>query len=328
MPPPSPPFDDPLHDPALRAALGTPLGLRPVEVVPGLVGFERRAWGLRQLELGPLGLCLPASHDASGLEALRAFLRQAPREAARVRLQLSPFEPQAQALIQQARAVGWRVQALHTHVLDLQRPLEDIRAGYHATKRAQVRRGPKVASVISVAVCGVGSAKGTARGAAQDAASGASLLDDYCRVYAASAQRWGRAAPPYPRALFEALLESPSTQLWAHHVEGRLACAMVVLVGRRDALYWQGVSHIEDDQKPAHPMARLFDAVVQGLVQQGVQRFNLGASEGLPNVQRFKEEFGAQPVPYAALLHESPTWRLAQGVRGIMRAVKTPTRHG
>ncbi|MEN9419271.1 MAG: hypothetical protein RI988_2891 [Pseudomonadota bacterium] len=328
MPPPSPPFDNPLHDPALRAALAAPLGLRPVEVAPGLVGFERRAWGLRQLELGPLGLCLPASRDASGFEALRSVLRQAPHQAARVRLQLSPFEPHAQALIQQARAGGWQVRALQTHVLDLERPLEDIRAGYHATKRAQVRRAPKLASVISVAVGGVGSAKGTERGEAQDAASGASLLDDYFRVYAASAQRWGRAAPPYPRALFEALLESPSTQLWAHHVEGRLACAMVVLVGRRDALYWQGVSHIEDDQKPAHPMARLFDAVVQGLVQQGVKRFNLGASEGLPNVQRFKEEFGAQPVPYAALLHESPTWRFAQGVRGIMRAVKTPTRHG
>lgn len=332
MSPPSPPFDEPLHDPVLCAALATPLGLRAVEVAPGLVGFERRAWGLRQLELGPLGLCLPASRDASGFDALRTFLRQAPREAARVRLQLSPFEPQAQALIQQARAGGWQVRALQTHVLDLQRPLEDIRAGYHATKRAQVRRAPKVASVVSLATGGAvsekGRASGAAQGAAAGAASGASLIDDYFRVYAASAQRWGRSAPPYPRALFEALLESPSTQLWAHHVEGRLACAMVVLAGRRHALYWQGVSHIEDDQKSAHPMARLFDAVVQGLAQQGVQHLNLGASEGLPNVQRFKEEFGAQPVAYTALLHESPTWRLAQGVRGIMRAVKTPARHG
>lgn len=329
---PIPPFDDPLQDPTLLAALAAPLGLRAVRVGPALTAFERRAWGLRQLELGPLGLCLPACGDASSFEALRSFVDQAPRQASRVRLQLSPFEPQAQALIQQAQASGWQVRALQTHVLDLARPLEDIRAGYHATKRAQVRRAPKVASVVSLTTGGAGSEKGrasgAARGAASGAASGASLMDDYFRVYAASAQRWGRSAPPYPRALFEALLESPSTQLWAHHVEGRLACAMVVLAGRRHALYWQGVSHIEDDQKPAHPMARLFDAAVQGLALQGVQRFNLGASEGLPNVQRFKEEFGAQPVPYAALLHESPTWRLAQGVRGIMRAVKTPARHG
>jgi hypothetical protein len=156
-----------------------------------------------------------------------------------------------------------------------------------------VRRAPALASVITCT---------------RDPAA----LQGYFEVYAASAQRWGRGAPPYPRALFEALLRSPCTQLWTHHVAGRLACAMVVLAGRQHALYWQGVSHIEDDQKAAHPMARLFDAVVGSLAEQGVAHFNLGASEGLPTVRRFKEEFGAQPRACTVLLHESRRWRLAQ----------------
>ena len=110
---------------------------------------------------------------------------------------------------------------------------------------------------------------------------------------------------------------------------GRLACAMVVLAGRRHALYWQGVSHIEADQKSAHPMARLLDAVVQRLHAQGVTHFNLGASQGLPNVQRFKEEFGAQPVAYASLVHDSRLWRLWGFARGrIIRPVKGAAHHG
>lgn len=296
--------DDPLQDPVLRAALAEPLGLREAAFdVTGrtIVAFERRRLGLRQFELAPLGLCAPPCADEAAARALGVFLREAPRRAVRVRVNLSPFETHAQALISTARAAGYRIEPQQTHVLDLDRPLAQIRAGYHATKRTQVRRASVASSVIAC------TRERTA-------------LDAYFEVYAASAQRWGRGDPPYPRALFEALLASSCTQLWTHHVAGRLACAMVVLAGRGHALYWQGVSHIAPDQKAAHPMARLLDAVVQHLHGQGVARFNLGASQGLPNVQRFKEEFGARPLGYAALVHESSLWRLLGSLRRLRGA--------
>ena len=300
--------EDPLHDPALRAALAEPIGLSEVTFdVAGrkVVAFERRRLGLRQFELAPLGLCAPPCADEAAAQALGVFLRAAPQHALRVRVNLSPFELHADALAIAARAAGYRVEPLQTHVLDLDCPLAEIRAGYHATKRTQVRRASVASSVIACT---------------REAAA----LEAYFAVYAASAMRWGRGGPPYPRALFEALLESPCTQLWTHHVAGRLACAMVVLAGRRDALYWQGVSHIEPDQKTAHPMARLLDAVVQHLHGQGVARFNLGASQGLPNVQRFKEEFGAQPVGYLSLVHESRLWRAVAAVRRLRTAGAGP----
>lgn len=296
--------DDPLQDAVLRAALAAPLGLREAtfDVEGRLVPvFERRRMGLRQFELAPLGLCAPPCTGEGDLKVLRTFLREAPQRAARVRVNLSPLEPYAAALIEVARAAGYRIEALQTHVLDLDRPLADIRAAYHATKRGQVRRAAASSSVIACT---------------RDPA----VLEAYFGVYAASARRWGRPEPPYPRALFEAVLASPCTQLWTHHVAGRLACAMVVLAGRRHALYWQGVSHIEADQKAAYPMARLFDAVVAGLAWQGVTRFNLGASQGLPNVQRFKEEFGARPASYAALVYESAAWRIVSRWRRIIQA--------
>jgi hypothetical protein len=50
-----------------------------------------------------------------------------------------------------------------------------------------------------------------------------------------------------------------------------------------------------------------------------VEHFNLGASQGLPNVQRFKEEFGARPAAYASLVHESRLWR---GVKRLQEAMQ------
>jgi hypothetical protein len=64
-------------------------------------------------------------------------------------------------------------------------------------------------------------------------------------------------------------------------------------------------------------MVRLMDAVIQDLCARGVPVLNLGASEGLPQVQRFKEEFGAQPLAYSALQWESTVWRWLQRVHSL-----------
>jgi CelD/BcsL family acetyltransferase involved in cellulose biosynthesis len=186
-----------------------------------------------------------------------------------------------------------------THLLDLRPGLPALRRGYHATKRNQVAKPVKIDSRIA-----------QARTEAD--------LQPYFEVYAHSLQRWGReGAWPYPRQLFLDLLHSPAVRIWTHHVQGRLACAVVILESRHQALYWQGVSRIDEDQKAAHPMVRLMDAVIQDLCARGVPVLNLGASEGLPQVQRFKEEFGAQPLAYSALQWESTAWRWLQRARGL-----------
>jgi hypothetical protein len=216
-----------------------------------------------------------------------------------VRVQLNPLCPEAARLAERAAAQGWRVLPRQTHLLDLRPGLPALRRGYHATKRNQVAKPVKIDSRIA-----------QARTEAD--------LQPYFEVYAHSLQRWGReGAWPYPRQLFLDLLHSPAVRIWTHHVQGRLACAVVILESRHQALYWQGVSRIDEDQKAAHPMVRLMDAVIQDLCARGVPVLNLGASEGLPQVQRFKEEFSAQPLAYSALQWESTAWRWLQRARGL-----------
>jgi hypothetical protein len=290
-----PSLEDLFDDPVLRAAIGRAAGLQVLEP-HGL--FEQRRLGLRRWEWAPYGLYAPVCADPQRAQALADFLNRAPGRASQVRVQLNPLCPEAARLAERAAAQGWRVLPRQTHLLDLRPGLPALRRGYHATKRNQVAKPVKIDSRI-----------GQARTEAD--------LQPYFEVYAHSLQRWGRAgAWPYPRQLFLDLLHSPAVRIWTHHVHGRLACAVVILESRHQALYWQGVSRIDEDQKAAHPMVRLMDAVIQDLCARGVPVLNLGASEGLPQVQRFKEEFGAQPRAYSALQWESTAWRWLQRARG------------
>ena len=287
-------FDDLFDDPVLRSAFGRAAGLQALEL-HGL--FEQRRLGLRRWEWAPYGLYAPVCADRQRAQALADFLSRAPGRASQVRVQLNPLCSEAGRMEEQAAAQGWRVLPRETHLLDLRPGLEALRRAYHATKRNQVAKPVKVDSRIALA------------------RTEADLLP-YFEVYAHSLQRWGRAgAWPYPRQLFLDLLHSPAVRIWTHQVQGRLACAVVILECRHQALYWQGVSRIDEDQKPAHPMVRLMDTVIQDLSARGVPVLNLGASEGLPQVRRFKEEFGARPAAYSTLQWESGAWRWLQGLR-------------
>ena len=287
-------FEDLFDDPVLRSAFGRAAGMQALEL-HGL--FEQRRLGLRRWEWAPYGLYAPVCADRERAQALAEFLSRAPGRASQVRVQLNPLCSEAGRMEEQAAALGWRVLPRETHLLDLRPGLEALRRGYHATKRNQVAKPVKVDSRIALA------------------RTEADLLP-YFEVYAHSLQRWGRAgAWPYPRQLFLDLLDSPAVRIWTHQVQGRLACAVVILECRHQALYWQGVSRIDEDQKSAHPMVRLMDTVIQDLCARGVPVLNLGASEGLPQVRRFKEEFGARPAAYSTLQWESTAWRWLQGLR-------------
>jgi len=286
--------EDIFDDATIRRAVEESLGLRARAWNPASTQwyFERRRWGiLRGVEASPLGLYAPLCRDGAQVAEFGRFIDQARRPLlADVTIHLNPLEAHADAVVAQAAASGYQVVRRETHLLPIGGSIDDLRSGYHATKRYQALRKVDTRSRIVVA---------------DDPAQ----LEDYFAAYAASLARWGRDRPVHPRALFVRLLASPAVRFWMNYVEDRLACAMVVLYCRSYALYWQGVSDIAADQKHAYPMVKLMDAVIEHLVAQRIAHFNLGASEGLPNVRRFKEEFGARPRAYSSLTYRSPAWR-------------------
>jgi Acetyltransferase (GNAT) domain len=293
--------DDIFAEQGLRRAFELALGLRarPFGSASAPTGwaFEGQRFGLRDIQVSPSGLYSAICESEAQLNELKAFVTAARRSVCtRVRININPLERRADELAQHAMARGYAIVPSQTHVLPIGESMVAMRRNYHATKRSQSMREVKVPSSIIVA-------------------SDIAHLEDYFAVYEASLQRWGRQGFLYPRSLFSALLNCPSVRIWMNYIEGRLACAMVILYCRKYALYWQGVSRIEANQKQAYPMVKLMDAVIGDLVATGIPYLNLGASESLPNVRRFKEEFGARPLTYPALVYESPLWRAAIGAR-------------
>lgn len=294
-------LEDFFDDAGVRAAFEAHLGFSARRCGAAGWAFERRRFGLRRVELAPIGFYTGLGAEgetAAAVDALKTLIDAAPAPLTRVRINLNPLGPQAAALARHAAARGYTTIDNETHLLHLAPTMPMTRLNYHATKRSQVSKVNALASTIVQAAT-------------------PAHLDDYHTAYCASLQRWGRDHAVYPRAFLEALAASASVRMWMNYVGGRLACAMVVLYSRRYALYWQGVSQIGTDQKAAFPMVRLMDAVLDDLTRAGIPCLNLGASDGLPTVRRFKEEFGARPVAYASLLHEGPAWRALERVRRL-----------
>lgn len=307
--------DELFDDPAFRAALQRGLGWRAVQLEsqPGWA-FERTRAGLRRWELGPMGLYA----SASAPQDLGLLLAEARRRASSVRSQARPGVHPEQTTSQAVAArLGYALSTRETHLLRVQPTVAAQRAGYHATKRSQIARTAPDDTLI-------------APGAAAD-------LDDYWALYLESLRRWGRSDVPYPRALFEALLDSPAVRLWTLRVAGQLLGAVMIFETRTQALYWQGVSRAADAVAPAagtsagagatlttaYPLLRLMDAVLADLAVRGIPELNLGASQGLPQVARFKAELGAQPVSYPALAWDSAAWRAAQALQaGALRIIR------
>jgi Acetyltransferase (GNAT) domain len=123
--------------------------------------------------------------------------------------------------------------------------------------------------------------------------------DAYYRLYVAAARGWGYAEPPYPRALFDALLGSDTAELWLAHFDNRTIAGALLLRGSDDLLYWSGAMN-RDFQRVA-PSNAVLRAVIESACRRGIEVLDFGASRGLPGVEKFKLSFGAQARSYRSV---------------------------
>lgn len=183
---------------------------------------------------------------------------------------------------------------LTTHVLDLRPGFDSVWTGSFTSKnRNMVRKGEKNGLRI-------------ARETSRDQA------DVYYDIYAAASQRWGYDTPPYPRALFHALVGSPDVELWlAHDDEGPVSGALL-LDGSDDLLYWSGAT-VPGKQSLA-PANALLSEAIRAACSREVSYLDFGASEGLPGVEKFKQSFGAHAREYGSAVLRTLRYRILEGL--------------
>lgn len=124
-------------------------------------------------------------------------------------------------------------------------------------------------------------------------------LDTYYEMLREASVGWGLAKPPISRELLEAVFRfgGDDAQLWFAKLDGAPIGGGVVLFGSDELFFWSAAMRREFGKY--RPSNALNFRLIALACERGVRWYNLGASEGLEGVARFKHDLGAQGVPYA-----------------------------
>lgn len=142
-----------------------------------------------------------------------------------------------------------------------------------------------------------------------------SELPLYFDILKAAAEGWGLAKPPVTLELLQAVLDrgGDDAQLWFARLDGEPIGGGVVFFGSDELFFWSAA--MRRDFGKYRPSNALNLALIRAACERGVHWYNLGASEGLEGVARFKHDLGATSVPYSALSLRRPVFAMYERVR-------------
>jgi lipid II:glycine glycyltransferase (peptidoglycan interpeptide bridge formation enzyme) len=157
------------------------------------------------------------------------------------------------------------------------------------------------------------------RGVTCDRAVGAVAIDEYYAMLEESAKRWGLASPPLSKKLIEAVVTAggDDVEIWFAHYEGEAIGGGVILYGAEELFFWTAA--MRHDYATLRPSNALNFALIGAAAARRVRWYNLGQSQDLPGVKRFKEGLGAKDVPYCSIGCDTPAYRIYAALRGALR---------
>lgn len=132
----------------------------------------------------------------------------------------------------------------------------------------------------------------------------------YGRMLQESSRRWGRKRPRYPWSLLRAICDEAdgvSVRLWLADVHGETAAGAICFYGKQEVFYWSGAMF--ESLAHARPNNLLHWTILADAQALGYTQYNLGASDHLAGVRRFKEGFGARPLQYPTYILPTPVLR-------------------
>jgi CelD/BcsL family acetyltransferase involved in cellulose biosynthesis len=137
----------------------------------------------------------------------------------------------------------------------------------------------------------------------------------YYEMLRAASDRRGAGAPQIPKPLLDALLAlgGDDVQIWFAEHLGHPVAGGIVLYGSQELFFWSAAMRPEYAQ--LRPSNALNVALIRAACERGVRWYNLGASEGLPGVERFKRGLGAIALQYKTLRYERTSYALYSWVR-------------
>lgn len=148
----------------------------------------------------------------------------------------------------------------------------------------------------------------------------AGAVDEYYRLLELSAQRWGIGKPTISKQLLHALVErgGNDVEIWFAHAEGQTIGGGVVFYGAQEFFFWSAAMDARFGR--LRPSNALNFALLRAAAARGMKHYNLGSSEGLPGVAKFKDNLGARDIPYREIALARSRYKFYTGVRRAIAA--------
>jgi hypothetical protein len=146
-------------------------------------------------------------------------------------------------------------------------------------------------------------------------------VSTYYAMLREASEHWGLGRPPFPRELLEGLVAYGGTdvEIWFASADGHPIAGGVILYGSEELFFWSAA------MRQAYGRLRPSNALNVALIKAGAQRrmrwYNLGASEGLPGVERFKRGLGARMLDYREIHRERTAYSVYTRLRSSLRRV-------
>ena len=189
----------------------------------------------------------------------------------------------------------------------------------HETAVVDLRNGIEAAMANVDGVFRRMAGQAARRGVSCEPSRDPDAVDTYYELLEASAKRWGLERPGTPKAMISALIQhgGPDVEIWFAHAEGRAIGGGVVFYGSEEFFFWSAAMLAEFGR--LRPSNALNFALMQAAAARGMSWYNLGSSEGLPGVARFKKDLGAQAIPYSDFTYTRTPYKLYRHVRRTIR---------
>lgn len=179
-------------------------------------------------------------------------------------------------------------------VLDLERPLDQLRRRY----RPEVRRALRSSTRSGITVEPYAAMK---------------IVRSLYPLYRARMEEIGATVKPW--RFIEGILKERLGVPFVARQRGRAIAFLILLATPGIAIYW--ISAIEPAASRARPMNALLDAAIAWAHGEGIPRFSFGESHGRPGLSRFKQGFGPEAERHMVAVRTyrpgvQRTWRLLE----------------
>jgi len=124
--------------------------------------------------------------------------------------------------------------------------------------------------------------------------------------------------PIYKKEFILNLIDIENVKLWLLKFDNHIISGMIVFYADNEAFYWHGATLVSKEYKKLFAVVKLMNYVIKDLHAKNIKYLNMGASEGLDGVKKFKESFGAKEFEYNIYEFKSLRYKIIEFVRKIL----------